>query len=85
MTEVQKEIPWHEAPAGTTHYAAESSDFQYAESWYRFENGEWYCVNTYNAWRVVNRGIEAWCHRGKTLKRPMTDLVERVPSVEVTS
>ena len=77
MTEVQKEIPWHEAPAGTTHYAAESSDFQYAESWYRFENGEWYCVNTHNAWRVVNRGLEAWHYIGKTLKRSMDDLVER--------
>lgn len=80
-----QEIPWHEAPAGTTHYAPESEDFQYAESWYCFENGEWYCVNTYNAWRVVNRGIKAWHNIGKTLKRPMTDLVERVVSVEKTS
>jgi hypothetical protein len=85
MSTPLKEIPWPAAPDGTTHYAPESEDFQYAESWYRFENGEWYCVNTYNAWRVVNRGLEAWCHRGKTLKRPMTDLVERVTSVEKTS
>lgn len=55
----------------------ESSDFQYAESWYRFEKGEWYCVNTHNAWRVKNRGLESWYHCGKSLKRPMTDLVER--------
>jgi hypothetical protein len=80
-----KEIPWHEAPAGTTHYAPESDDFQYAESWYRFENGEWYGVNTYNAYRVANRGLEAWKHYGKTLKRQMTDLVEREPSFEVES
>lgn len=77
MTEIKKEIPWPDAPEGTTHFAHESADYQYCESWYRYEDGEWYGVNTYNADRIGNRGLKAWHHYGKTLKRPMEDLIER--------
>lgn len=75
MTVNQQDIPWHEAPAGTTHYAPEKDDK--LESWYRYENGEWYGVNTHNAYRVANRGLESWMHYGKTLRRPIEDLVSR--------
>lgn len=75
MKTPEKEIPWHEAPTGATHYAPESSDW--LESWYKLVDGEWYGVNTYNAYRVSEVGLGVWEHYGKTLQRPMADLVER--------
>ncbi len=69
-------IPLDKMPKGATHYANESGDF--LSSWYKFENGEWAGVNTYNADRVDKDGNGGWYYYGKFLNRPITDLIEIV-------
>lgn len=76
----EKKIPWHEAPKGTTHYAPETDDK--LASWYKLVGDFWYGINTDNAYMIETLGEHKWWQHGKTLSRPMEQLVER-PKEEV--
>lgn len=65
------------APPGATHWAPEKD--QFAESWYRYEGDEWFCVNDYWASDVTERpyghAAKKWANDAIRLKRPMSDLI----------
>lgn len=72
---IEQTIPWHEAPKGATHYAPETH--HNLASWYKLAGDCWYGINTDNAYMIATIGEHKWWQYGKTLARPMADLVER--------
>lgn len=72
---IEKDIPWHKAPEGTTHYARDTGEW--SECWYHFDGKEWFGISLPNAYKIEEDGWGEWCSHGTVLKRPMDSLVKR--------
>ena len=67
------------APEGATHWAPDSDGW--AESWYRLEDGLWYCINDYWASDIAERpygmAAKSWKEDGaEKLIRPLEELAK---------
>lgn len=76
---LEKDIPWHEAPKGTTHYGHDTGEW--VDCWYHFDGKEWFGITLFSAYKVEEKGWGEWCSHGATLKRPVDSLVVRPSTI----